>query len=341
MNLSEIKPVQSQRVKGLVQSSEATILKNKYKPLIVDSEGYLVNGHHRYDAAHNLEMDKINVIEVNASIDELRDHFKDTASNRAIQESVGNIESYNDYSNTPKLFSWNDNNTQLNFIDVLQLFIKEDAQQFILHGLRFPIPDWQNSEQYDKYSVGKRVILQQAEKIGYGENRKITIKNELKHAKPPAGQQSLFSPDDTPVSGTVSERYPVFTKSEMTLPSKWFTFAISGSRILANANRIEKVNKERLRLKDKIEAKGPGSMNYKRDPDVIEYDKIYEQMIDNMEVIRTNIPVLFNELIKIKNELVNRVENPYSNLPSNENLETFLKDVLEDKIAFKAKKYQK
>jgi ParB-like chromosome segregation protein Spo0J len=47
----------------------------KHKPIVVDEKGYIVNGHHRYDAYEDLGTTYVPVIKVNTSIEELIDKY--------------------------------------------------------------------------------------------------------------------------------------------------------------------------------------------------------------------------------------------------------------------------
>jgi ParB-like chromosome segregation protein Spo0J len=49
--------------------------KGKHKPIVVDQLGYIVNGHHRYDAYKKLGATYVPVIKVNATIEELIDKY--------------------------------------------------------------------------------------------------------------------------------------------------------------------------------------------------------------------------------------------------------------------------
>jgi hypothetical protein len=72
----KLKPVQTERVKGLVKKTLKMIQKGKVdKPLIVDKFGYIVNGHHRYDAYKKLGATYVPVLKVNATIEELIDKY--------------------------------------------------------------------------------------------------------------------------------------------------------------------------------------------------------------------------------------------------------------------------
>jgi predicted kinase len=88
LRISKIKPSQSQRVPGMVQSVIDDLLsgKMKNKPLVVDKNGYLVNGHHRLDALKHIAKDydngdmKVSVIMVDAKLEDLIDDFSHTTS---------------------------------------------------------------------------------------------------------------------------------------------------------------------------------------------------------------------------------------------------------------------
>jgi ParB-like chromosome segregation protein Spo0J len=47
----------------------------KEKPIVVDKFGYIVNGHHRYDAYTKLGVKTVPVLKVNATIEELIDKY--------------------------------------------------------------------------------------------------------------------------------------------------------------------------------------------------------------------------------------------------------------------------
>ncbi len=70
-----LKPVQTERVKGLVKKTLKMLKKGKHKPIVIDKFGYIVNGHHRYDAYQILGASYIPVIKVNATIEELIDKY--------------------------------------------------------------------------------------------------------------------------------------------------------------------------------------------------------------------------------------------------------------------------
>ena len=82
-----IKPVQSQRVQGLAEDAENGFFDDDYRPLILDSNGYLVNGHHRLDAAHVLGLKEVKAIQVNATLEELMKHFEHKISYDKVTEN--------------------------------------------------------------------------------------------------------------------------------------------------------------------------------------------------------------------------------------------------------------
>jgi hypothetical protein len=98
--LAVIKPVQSQRVPGLAQK----VAKDYHsidKPFIVDKNGYLVNGHHRYDAARMLDMHMVDAIVIDASIEDLMQQFPGEVSSTPVSEVINQpADSYDPNPNT-------------------------------------------------------------------------------------------------------------------------------------------------------------------------------------------------------------------------------------------------
>ena len=98
ISIANIKPVQTDRVPGLAQK----VAKNFYgkdKPFILDKNNYLVNGHHRYDAARLLGIEKVDAIKVDVPIELLMQKFSHTTSDTAVE----NINEYGvpDYNTMP------------------------------------------------------------------------------------------------------------------------------------------------------------------------------------------------------------------------------------------------
>ena len=75
-------PCQQQRVPGLTdQTIEQIQKRGKVKPLIVDRDGRIVNGHHRWDACKQLGIKSVPVIQVqDATVWDLIDKFSHTTS---------------------------------------------------------------------------------------------------------------------------------------------------------------------------------------------------------------------------------------------------------------------
>ena len=75
VSIDKLKPVQNERVPGLVKKTIKMLKDGKEKPIVVDKFGYIVNGHHRYDAYTKLNIKKVPVLKVNATIEELIDKY--------------------------------------------------------------------------------------------------------------------------------------------------------------------------------------------------------------------------------------------------------------------------
>ena len=72
LGLDKITPSQIDRVPGLSDSAKKFFAKGqKVAPFIIDRNGKLVNGHHRYDAAKALGVKRVPIIAVNRTIQEL------------------------------------------------------------------------------------------------------------------------------------------------------------------------------------------------------------------------------------------------------------------------------
>lgn len=77
---STLETSQNQRIPGMVDKTVKSIENGFDKPLVIDQNGFIVNGHHRYDAYLRLEKEAVPVIRVkNASIQELVRDFSHTA----------------------------------------------------------------------------------------------------------------------------------------------------------------------------------------------------------------------------------------------------------------------
>jgi hypothetical protein len=86
ISIDKLKPVQSQRVKGMHDKAKRGFNDGTIRPIIIDKYNYIVNGHHRYDVARGLELTSVKVIKVDATIEELIDHYSDTADDQPTME---------------------------------------------------------------------------------------------------------------------------------------------------------------------------------------------------------------------------------------------------------------
>ena len=80
IRLDKLKPVQSQRVKGYHNKAKNGFADGSIRPIVIDKDNFIVNGHHRYDVACGLELKKVRVLKVDATIEELIKYFSDTSS---------------------------------------------------------------------------------------------------------------------------------------------------------------------------------------------------------------------------------------------------------------------
>jgi hypothetical protein len=86
ISLNKLKPVQSQRVKGYHDKAKSGFADGSIRPIVIDKNNYIVNGHHRYDVACGLELKKVIVIKVDATIEELIEYFSETAEKEPTYE---------------------------------------------------------------------------------------------------------------------------------------------------------------------------------------------------------------------------------------------------------------
>ena len=86
ISLSNLKPVQSQRVHGYDKKAEQVFLQDIDKPFIIDKNGYIINGHHRYDAANILGIKRVKAIKIDADIEDVMNHFAHTSSNVEVMD---------------------------------------------------------------------------------------------------------------------------------------------------------------------------------------------------------------------------------------------------------------
>lgn len=76
--VSKLIPVQTQRVQDLKKEEKRLIKaqQNTYRPLVIDQQYYIIDGHHRYDALTELSIANARVLLVDAPIEEVVDAFK-------------------------------------------------------------------------------------------------------------------------------------------------------------------------------------------------------------------------------------------------------------------------
>ena len=77
--ITKLKPVQSERVKGMHDRAKRGFDDGTIRPIIIDNDNFIVNGHHRYDVARGMDMEDVDVIKVDATIEELIKHYSNTA----------------------------------------------------------------------------------------------------------------------------------------------------------------------------------------------------------------------------------------------------------------------
>jgi hypothetical protein len=78
VDISEITPVQSERTIKDTADARKLVASGKSKPIILDRDGHIVNGHHRYDAYLEQGYDRIPAIRVDATLPELMQVFVHT-----------------------------------------------------------------------------------------------------------------------------------------------------------------------------------------------------------------------------------------------------------------------
>lgn len=86
--VSKLIPVQTQRVQDLAKQEKRLIKaqKNTYRPLVVDEEFYIIDGHHRYDALTEMGIEKARVLLVDAPIEQVVEAFKEYRDNTPTYE---------------------------------------------------------------------------------------------------------------------------------------------------------------------------------------------------------------------------------------------------------------
>ena len=81
--VSSLIPVQTQRVQNLKKQEKRLIKaqENTYRPLVIDQQYYIIDGHHRYDALTEMGIVNARVLLVNAPIEEVVEEFQQYRDN--------------------------------------------------------------------------------------------------------------------------------------------------------------------------------------------------------------------------------------------------------------------
>ena len=90
VDINTVTPSQSDRVPGMVDKTLAAFKAGEKKlmdkPMVVDRDMNIVNGHHRYDALKQMGMTRVPVLKVDATLPELINDFGHTTSDRPVGE---------------------------------------------------------------------------------------------------------------------------------------------------------------------------------------------------------------------------------------------------------------
>ena len=90
VDINNVTPSQSDRVPGMVDKTLAAFRAGEKKlmdkPMVVDRDFNIVNGHHRYDALKKMGMTRVPVLKVDATLPELIDDFSHTTSDKPVGE---------------------------------------------------------------------------------------------------------------------------------------------------------------------------------------------------------------------------------------------------------------
>ena len=91
ISTKDIIPVQTQRVRGLRVQEKGWLLNDEYRPLVVDQDNYLIDGHHRLDGIKELQIKHVRVLRVNASIEEIAEAFNEFQDHTSTYEPVTSV----------------------------------------------------------------------------------------------------------------------------------------------------------------------------------------------------------------------------------------------------------
>ena len=87
VDIEKLMPVQKQRVAGMHDKAKRGFADGTIRPIVIDKDNYIVNGHHRFDIALSMGTKKVDVLRVDSTIEELIDHFSGTSSDVATFEA--------------------------------------------------------------------------------------------------------------------------------------------------------------------------------------------------------------------------------------------------------------
>lgn len=120
LSLKKMKPVQTERVESEYKKAVQKIKNKQAKPILLDKNLRIVNGHHRYDAYRHLGFDSVPAVIVDATLEDLMSKYQHTSN-----------ENLNYYGNC----------TQDDVVDYIFGDVSEFARQVELHGDEFEMGD--------------------------------------------------------------------------------------------------------------------------------------------------------------------------------------------------------
>ena len=68
IDIKKLMPVQKQRVKGMHDKAKRGFADGTIRPIVIDKDNYIVNGHHRFDIALSMGTKKVDVLRVDLSL---------------------------------------------------------------------------------------------------------------------------------------------------------------------------------------------------------------------------------------------------------------------------------
>lgn len=91
--VADLKPVQTQRVTDLAKQEKRLIKaqQDTYRPLVVDVDLYIIDGHHRYDALTEMGIVQARVLKVNATIEQVVAAFPQYRDNTPAYDPVEEV----------------------------------------------------------------------------------------------------------------------------------------------------------------------------------------------------------------------------------------------------------